>query len=513
MKTSLRAIVRNGTLFLGAAALVAPAASATWSIVAVNTRTGEVCLASATCLADLNLQGLTPVVLVGLGGACAQSAGDSTGQNRVRIHDDLIAGMTPEQILADLAANDNFHQTRQYGIVNMLDDPITFSGSQDGQAYYGVASVQDDLRYAIQGNVLTGIQVVTNAENAFLATEGDIGQKVMAAMEAARVYGGDGRCSCNDGAPTYCGCPPRRFIYSAFTGFFILARMGDVDGATCGQIGGCATGTYFSDLRAISHLHGPEPVLWLESQYADWRASKAGIADQLRTRVTPFATRIPADGATQIAVEVELRDIDGVPVTANPATLSVLDVSQGGPTATIGTPQETSPGVFSFPLTSNGALGEGRYRITVHHASGDVLLWPELVVRADAPAELFVGWPVVSSSEGARVPLWLDSGAGSAGSHYLMIASTSGTVPGTTFGGVHVPLNVDRLFRTSVTAAGTPHYQATIGNLDVNGRATGTFVASPDMLYPYIGRHFDWSAVVTGPPDHATLPDGFDVAP
>jgi hypothetical protein len=39
------------------------------------------------------------------------------------------------------------------------------------------------------------------------------------------------------------------------------------------------------------------------------------------------------------------------------------------------------------------------------------------------------------------------------------------------------------------------------------------YVASPDMLYPYIGRHFDWSAVVVGSPNHATLPDGFDVAP
>ena len=512
MKPSLRAIVRNGTLVLGTAALLAPAASATWSIVAVNTRTGEVCIASATCLDGLNLQQLTPVVLVGVGGACAQSAGDGTGVNRQRIHDDMIAGMTPQEILDDLAAHDNHHQTRQYGIVNMPDEPVTFSGNLDGIAYYGVSRVQDDIRYAIQGNVLTGIQVVTNAENAFLATDGDISQKVMAAMEAARVYGGDGRCSCNDGAPTYCGCPPRRFIYSAFTAFFVLARIGDTDGATC-DASGCATGTYFSDLLAISMLHGPEPVLWLESQYADWRASKAGIADQIRTRVTPFAARIPADGLTQIPVEVELRDIDGNPVTANPATLTVVDVSQGTPIGTPGAAQQTGPGTFSFPLTSTGALGEGRYRITAHHASGDVLLWPELVVNAAAPAEFFSGYSVVGSSEGAEIPLWLDSGAGSAGSHYLMIASTSGTVPGTTFGGVHVPLNVDRAFRTSVTSAGTAHYRLTIGNLDANGRATGVFVASPNMLYPLVGRHFDWAAVVSGSPDHATLPDGFDVAP
>src|SRR4249920_1598349 len=122
---------------LGAAVVLAPAVSATWSIVAVNTRTGEVCIASATCLEGLDLQGLTPVVRIGLGGACAQSQGDSTGLNRARIWNDLIAGMTPQQILDDLAQNDSHHQGRQYGIVNMADEPVTFSGSSDGMAYYG----------------------------------------------------------------------------------------------------------------------------------------------------------------------------------------------------------------------------------------------------------------------------------------------------------------------------------------------------------------------------------------
>jgi hypothetical protein len=134
-------------------------------------------------------------------------------------------------------------------------------------------------------------------------------------------------------------------------------------------------------------------------------------------------------------------------------------------------------------------------------------------VRADTPAELFSGASVVSSSTGASIPLWLDSGVSSAGSHYLILASTSGTVPGTTFGNVHLPLNVDRIFRMSYASAGTPRFPSTVGSLDANGRATGGFVASPDMLYPLVGRHFDWAAVVSGSPDHATLPDGFDVAP
>ncbi len=501
-----------GAKVLCAAALLAPAASATWSIIAVNTRTGEVCVASATCLDSLDLQALTPVVRVGLGAACAQSQGDSTGVNRQLIWNDLIAGFTPQQILDDLAAHDSHHQHRQYGIVNMHDDPITFSGNLDGIAYYGVASVQDDLKYAIQGNVLTGIQVVTNAEDAFLSTTGDLSQRVIAAMEAARVFGGDGRCSCSDGAPTSCGCPPPHFTYSAYTAFMILARIDDTEGSTC-DANGCATGQYFCDLRSISTLGGPEPVIDLENQYAAWRLAHGGIADQLRSRVVASAGRLPADGISQLTVDVELRDIDGNLVTGNPATLSIADVSVGGTVATVGAVQVLSPGRFRFPLTSTATTGEGRFRITAQHASTNVLLWPELVVEVATPTELFCGFSQVSATTGGNVPLSLDLGVGSAGSSYLILASASGTTPGTPFAGIQLPLNLDYFLRTSYASAGTGHFPGTIGNLDASGRGAGRFIARGNWIYPLVGRHFDWSAVIYGTPNHATPTDGFDIVP
>jgi hypothetical protein len=501
-----------GAKVLCAAALLAPAASATWSIIAVNTRTGEVCVASATCLDNLDLQTLTPVVRVGLGAACAQSQGDSTGVNRQRIWNDLAAGFTPQQILDDLAANDSHHQHRQYGIVNMHDDPITFSGNLDGIAYYGIASTQDDLKYAIQGNVLTGIQVATNAENSFVATDGDIGQKVMAAMEGARIFGGDGRCSCSDAQPTICGCPPPHFTYSAFTAFFILARIDDIEGSTC-DANGCATGQYYCDLRSISTIGGPEPVIDLENQYAAWRAAKAGIVDQVHSRVVASAGRLPADGISQLTVDVELRDIDGTLVTGSPPTLSIADVSTGGPFATAGTVQLVSPGRYRFPLTSTAAAGEGRFRITAQQGSANVLLWPELVVEVAAPAELFCGFSQVSASIGASVPLSLDLGVGHAGSSYLILASASGTTPGTPFAGIQIPLNLDYFLRTSYASAGTGHFPGTIGTLDANGRGAGRFIARGAWLFPLVGRHFDWSAVIYGAPNHATPTDGFDIVP
>lgn len=364
---------------LVAAAVLAPAVPATWSIVAVNTRTGEVCIASATCLSDLDLQLLTPVLRVGVGGACAQSAGDSTGFNRTRIWNGLIAGWSPEEILAELSTQDGGFQVRQYGIVNMADEPVTFSGTFDGQAYYGVARVIDDVRYAIQGNVLTGIQVITNAEEAFLATEGDLGQKVMAAMEGARVFGGDGRCSCNESAPTWCGCPPPPFEYSAYTAFWVLARIGDVDDDAC-PTQGCIGGQYFGNLNVVSGFDGPEPVLLLEEQYAAWRAERAGRVDQLRTTVTPSAGGLPPDGRTELTVDVVMQDLDGVAVVDPTATISIQRFYGGPPVAKVIGVVQVSPGHFRYTFRAGRHSGEGRWRLTAHQGGNEVLLWPELVI-------------------------------------------------------------------------------------------------------------------------------------
>ena len=47
----------------------------TWSIVCVNMETGEVCVASATCLGgNFPLKRWLPVIVVGKGAAAAQSA-------------------------------------------------------------------------------------------------------------------------------------------------------------------------------------------------------------------------------------------------------------------------------------------------------------------------------------------------------------------------------------------------------------------------------------------------------
>lgn len=372
----LRASKSIGLLF-AAALLLAPPARSTWSIIAVDTRTGEVVIAAATCL-DIDLRVYLPVVRVGVGGACAQSAIDATGQNRLIIWNGLQSGLTAEQILAALLAA-NPQTNKQYGIATMQGEPVTFDGTAVGNAHYGIARTIDGLSYAIQGNVLTGIQVITNAENALLATQGDLAQRVMAAMEAARVFGGDGRCSCAAG-PTACGCPPPSFLTADLTAYLIVARMGDTDGH-CPGGGGCATGSYFANLNTIGVIAGVDPVIRLQMMHEAFRAGLVGRTDQLQTLVTPRSSTLPADSTSEVQVEVDLRDIDGNPIDDAAATLSIDRVYGGPPLAKIIAVERLDSSRFRITLRSRNRVGEARWRLTSHQNGVNVLLWPELVVQ------------------------------------------------------------------------------------------------------------------------------------
>jgi Family of unknown function (DUF1028) len=228
--TSGRLIARLAAVF---ALAIAVPANATWSIILINTRTGEIVLGSATCLTSFDLKAGTPVIVPGFGAVTAQSSVDSTGQNRVFARDQLLMGTDPQEILNRLSVFDRSHQSRQYGIVDTLGRTATFSGTQASQWKGGVTGTfntpDGPVAYAIQGNILTGQPVVLAAETAVINTAGDLAERLMAGMEAARSMGGDGRCSCNLG-PTGCGSPPPSFIKSAHIAYMLIAREGDTPG-------------------------------------------------------------------------------------------------------------------------------------------------------------------------------------------------------------------------------------------------------------------------------------------
>ncbi len=468
-------------------------ARATWSIVVVNTRTGEVAVASATCLDGFDLVFGLPVIVPGVGAGAAQSVVDQSGTNRKKIWDLLQAGQDPQAILAQLPNGDPLYQSRQYGIVNMNAFPATFTGNNAFAAKYGIAGVSDELRYAIQGNILVGVLPVYAAEAALLSTPGDLSQKLVAAMEAARAAGGDGRCSCSINAPTSCGAPPPNFQYSAYTGFIIVSRVGDTLGV-CGGSTGCANGNYYLNLNAVSGAGGPEPVLLLESAYQTWRTNQVGYADHILSDVVTTAPRLPADGTSSVRVTVQLKDINGGLVTQPLSALQVIP-APGNPNATIGTIENLGAGRYRFSVRAGSQTGTGRWRIFANHPGRDVRLYPDLTLALDPLAPTHCGYDELSAAQGGRVPLVVNFGPSNANEPFRILGSMSGSTPPTLFEGVLVPLVNDTFFESTHIAISGPRFEGTYGTLDSNGRAQGFWVAPAGTLNLQIGRRVDWVAV------------------
>jgi hypothetical protein len=499
-------------LVSAALALVLPA-RATWSIVVVNHRTGEVAVAGATCIPQLNLMQAIPVAVVGKGGGVIQASGDPAGL--LIIHAGLLAGEDPALILQDVLDAAQSPGQHQIGIVSFDGAPVTFTGRSAQAAKGGVVGEVGDLSYAIQGNVLTSSQVWLSAEQALLSTPGDLGQKVLAAMEAARSWGGDGRCSCSITSATSCGAPPPGFTKSAHCGFVIVARMGDVD-SPCTQSQNCATGSYYMKLNvagANAQARDPDPVLQLQAKYDTWRAAHLGRPDGVRSTVDAVQS-LPADGVTRRKVTVRLVDLEGVPLASGGATVAVATLDGLPSLASVGPVVDNGDGSYSFELVAGTQPGLDTFVITADDGIGKATLYPYLAVRLDQPAPLHAGFDTVSASRGATVPFVVDVPSKPKGVYWIL-GSLSGTSASLGPGPFSVPLVPDSFLWTTFRLAGTPGLlPGTHGFLDASGRAEGAFVAGPGQLLSLAGMRIDWAASVLGKgPPLGTNAVGFDVVP
>ncbi len=390
--------------------LLAPA-RATWSIVIVDLTTGEVALGIATCLTGFDLRPNTVVVVPGLGVACAQSfVGPLSLRELIRTG--ILSGSSPTQILQQLAAADPGHQTRQYGIATLLGGAATFTGNQAGAWAGGLTGQSGSLVYAIQGNVLTGQPVVTAAEQALLSTPGTLGDKLMAAMQAARSFGGDGRCSCSQSQPTACGSPPPSFTKSSHIGLMILSRPSDLDAACNGALG-CGAGQYWMDLNVANQsAAAPDAVAQLQTLYTTWKANQVGRPDHFQSSVTMSAPRLRANGVDVITGTVVLRDAAGNPLgTTLPVTVGLrAGSSVGGIVFGPVTPQAN--GSYSFTMRGEFDAGTAILDVAATDAFGRVGIWPQPVVQV---ADVFGACGVGAIGNGTGGVLDALKIAGSAG--------------------------------------------------------------------------------------------------
>ena len=159
-----RGPVLMGVVLLIACFLAAPT-WATWSVVAVDTETLEVAIASATCVTGIDLKAFSPALVVAKGGGAAQSLVDGSGARRQIMRDGFVAGTSADDIMTQLIAQSG-SSNHQNGVATQLGDSATFSGAVTGAHSSGAIGNFGTVHYAVQGNILTGRPVVDMAESA-----------------------------------------------------------------------------------------------------------------------------------------------------------------------------------------------------------------------------------------------------------------------------------------------------------------------------------------------------------
>jgi uncharacterized Ntn-hydrolase superfamily protein len=191
----IRAVV---AVVVAAVAVLGPAgaASATWSIVAVDPETGQVGVAMASCV-EAGILGepdraLVPVVLVpGLAAAVTQATIEPTAP--VELRRLLSDGATGPEAVALLLEEDERPTIRQLAVVLLDGAPEVFTGEEVEAVS---ASVVVDGASA-QGVLLTGTAVVDRAMAAFEASRGEgrsLARSLVDALVAGSAEGGDRRC-------------------------------------------------------------------------------------------------------------------------------------------------------------------------------------------------------------------------------------------------------------------------------------------------------------------------------
>jgi uncharacterized Ntn-hydrolase superfamily protein len=157
-----------------------PPHPSTFSIVAVDPETGEAGVAVASRFFAVGT--VVPFAKAGVGAIATQSfANTSYGPRGLEL---LEKGLSASEVVSVLTRADNDRAKRQLGVVTASGDSATFTGPECN-AWAGGRSGPG---YAVQGNVLTGEDVVAAMEKSFVESKGKPLAETQPAVLAEVVY-------------------------------------------------------------------------------------------------------------------------------------------------------------------------------------------------------------------------------------------------------------------------------------------------------------------------------------
>ena len=168
-------------------ALPASSAFATFSIVAIDPNTGEMGIAVASRY--FSVGAVVPWAEAGVG-AIATQASVNVGYGP-RALELLKEGLTAQQVMDRLFEEDTFPGKggRQIAIVDRSGNVAVFTGP-DASDWRGH---RKGTNYSAQGNILAGPEVVQAMADAFESTDGELTERLFAALKAGDGAGGDRR--------------------------------------------------------------------------------------------------------------------------------------------------------------------------------------------------------------------------------------------------------------------------------------------------------------------------------
>jgi uncharacterized Ntn-hydrolase superfamily protein len=158
---------------------------ATFSIVARDPITEE--LGVAVQSRAFRAAAIVSYAKSGVGAIATQaSANQSYGPRGLEL---LEQGLSPDEVVTRLTNADEGRDRRQLAVIDAQGRVSAYTGSRTSDW----AGHIEGHNYSVQGNILVSEQVVQAMAQAFEAAEGELAERLMAALDAGQAAGGDAR--------------------------------------------------------------------------------------------------------------------------------------------------------------------------------------------------------------------------------------------------------------------------------------------------------------------------------
>ncbi|MEO0136326.1 MAG: DUF1028 domain-containing protein [candidate division WOR-3 bacterium] len=159
--------------------------SGTFSIVAIDTATGELGIAVASKVFDVGY--IVPWLKAGVGAVATQAlANPFLGP---MILEAMANGHSAEEALRLSLAQDSVPEERQVGVVDFKGNPAAFTGKNT----LPWSGHKTGTGVSVQGNILVSATVIDTMLKVFEQSSGPLGERLLKALEAGDAAGGDKR--------------------------------------------------------------------------------------------------------------------------------------------------------------------------------------------------------------------------------------------------------------------------------------------------------------------------------